>query len=277
MEDQLAALFATIALPATVAGIFGGILAGLLGVGGGIVIVPALYFALSLTGMDPGQVMQLSVGTSLATIIFTSLSSSLGHYRRGAIDFDLLKLWGPSILVGVVIGGILGGVVSGLALIAVFAVVALLVALDMILRGGGEIDSPRSFSKPAWAFFGVIAGAISAMMGIGGGTVCVPLLNFLGYEIRRAVGTSAAIGFIIGVPGAITYVLTGLGHEGLPPLSLGYVNIAAALIITPLTVVFARVGVAIAHRIPRRVLRLSFGVFLLITSIRMFVDLYRAF
>ncbi|SFG64375.1 hypothetical protein SAMN04488020_10372 [Palleronia marisminoris] len=276
MEDQLEALVATIALPAIVSGIFGGILAGLLGVGGGIVIVPALYFALSLTGMDPGQVMQVSVGTSLATIIFTSLSSSLGHYRRGAIDFDLLKLWGPSILVGVVIGGILGGIVSGLTLIAVFASVALLVALDMILRGGGEIDSPRSFSKPVWAFFGIIAGAISAMMGIGGGTVCVPLLNFLGYEIRRAVGTSAAIGFIIGLPGAITYVLTGLGQDGLPPLSLGYVNLAAAAIIIPLTVLFARVGVAIAHRIPRRALRLTFGLFLLITSMRMFFDLYNA-
>lgn len=276
MEDQLAALVATIALPAIAAGIFGGILAGLLGVGGGIVIVPALYFALSLTGMDAGQVMQLSVGTSLATIIFTSLSSSLGHYRRGAIDFDLLKLWGPSILVGVVIGGILGGVVSGLTLIAVFAVVALLVALDMILRGGGDIDNPRSFSNPVWAFFGIIAGAISAMMGIGGGTVCVPLLSFLGYEIRRAVGTSAAIGFIIGLPGAITYALTGLGHEGLPPLSLGFVNLAAAAIIIPLTVLFARVGVAIAHRIPRRALRLTFGLFLLITSIRMFFDLFKA-
>lgn len=276
MEDQLAALFVTIALPAIAAGIAGGILAGLLGVGGGIVIVPALYFALSLTGMDPGQVMQLSVGTSLATIIFTSLSSSLGHYRRGAIDFDLLKLWGPSILVGVVIGGVLGGIVSGLTLIAVFAFVALLVAFDMILRGGGEIDSPRGFSKPVWAFFGVVAGAISAMMGIGGGTVCVPLLSFLGYEIRRAVGTSAAIGFIIGVPGAIVYVLTGLGQEGLPPLSLGYVNLVAAAIIIPLTVLFARVGVAIAHKIPRRALRLTFGMFLLLTSARMFFDLFTA-
>ncbi|CUH40222.1 Sulfite exporter TauE/SafE [Jannaschia seosinensis] len=276
MEDQLGALVSTIALPAIAAGIFGGILAGLLGVGGGIVIVPALYFALSLTGMDAGQVMQLSVGTSLATIIFTSLSSSWGHYQRGAIDFDLLKLWGPSILVGVVLGGILGGVVSGLALIAVFAIVALLVALDMMLRGGGDIDSPRSFSKPVWGFFGVVAGMISAMMGIGGGTVCVPLLSFLGYEIRRAVGTSAAIGFIIGLPGAITYILTGFGQENLPPLSLGYVNIAAALIIIPLTMVFARVGVAIAHRIPRRALRLTFGLFLLATSIRMFIDLYRA-
>ncbi|QFU08471.1 Sulfite exporter TauE/SafE [Rhodobacteraceae bacterium THAF1] len=276
MDAALTDLIATILLPAIAAGIVGGILAGLLGVGGGIVIVPALYFALSLTGMDAGSVMQLAVGTSLATIVFTSLSSAWGHYQRGAIDFDLLKLWGPSILVGVLIGGVLGGVVSGIALIAVFATVALLVALDMILRGGGDLDSPRSFSKPVWAVFGVFAGAISAMMGIGGGTVCVPLLNFLGYEIRRAVGTSAAIGFIIGLPGALTYMVTGLGAEGLPPLSVGYVNIAAAVIIIPLTVMFARVGVAVAHRIPRRALRLSFGVFLLLTSGRMFYDLYQA-
>jgi uncharacterized membrane protein YfcA len=262
-----------IALPAIGAGIFGGILAGLLGVGGGIVIVPALYFALSLTGMDPAQTMQLAVGTSLATIVFTALSSSWGHYKKGAIDFDLLKLWGPSILVGVVIGGYIGGKVSGLALIAVFATVAFLVSMDMIFRKTAESDTPRHFSKPVWAALGVLAGGISAMMGIGGGTVCVPILNFLGYDIRRAVGTSAAIGFIIGLPGAITYIATGIGATGLPPLSFGYVNLGAALIIIPMTVVFARVGVVLAHRIERRMLRLAFGLFLLATSLRMVMDL----
>lgn len=276
MDGQVAQLVAAIALPAIAAGILGGTLAGLLGVGGGIVIVPALYLALSLTDMDTARVMQVAVGTSLATIVFTSLSSAWGHYRKGAVDFALLRLWGPSILAGVVIGALLGGVVSGLVLVGVFAVVALLVACDMILRGGPGTGPARSFSRPVWAAFGVVAGAISAMMGIGGGTVCVPLLNFLGYDIRRAVGTSAAIGFVIGLPGAVTYALTGLGASGLPPLSLGYVNIAAALLIVPLTVPFARLGVAIAHRIPRRGLRLGFGLFLLATSLRMFRDLYGA-
>ena len=277
MDPALAQLVEAIALPAAIAGVVGGILAGLLGVGGGIVIVPALYFALSLTDMDAGLTMQLAVGTSLATIVFTSLSSAYGHYRRGAIDFELLKLWGPSILFGVVLGGLVGGLVSGLALIAVFATVALGVALDMILRGATDQESsPRDLSRTVWALWGTAAGAISAMMGIGGGTVCVPLLNFLGYDIRRAVGTSAAIGFIIGLPGAVTYALTGMGQGGLPPLSLGYVNLAAVAIIVPLTVVFARVGVAIAHRIPRRALRLSFGLFLLLTSARMFYDLAQA-
>ncbi len=255
-------------------GIIGGVLAGLLGVGGGIVIVPALYFALSLTGMEPALTMQVAVGTSLSTIVFTSLSSGYGHYKKGAIDMALLRLWAPSILVGVVIGGVLGGIVSGQVLIAVFATVAVIVALDMILRKAQDSDTPRSFSKPVWAGLGVVAGSISAMMGIGGGTVCVPMLNFLGYDIRKAVGTSAAIGFIIGVPGALIYMATGFDSEGLPPFSLGYVNLLLAAVIIPLSTTFARVGVKLAHSIPRRALRLSFGLFLLITSARMFKDLF---
>ena len=115
------------------------------------------------------------------------------------------------------------------------------------------------------------------MMGIGGGTIGVPLLNFLGYDIRRAVGTSAAIGFIIGLPGAVVYALTGLGAEVLPPFSLGYVNLAAAAIIIPLTSSFAHVGVKLAHSIPRRALRFAFGIFLMITSLRMLFDLFEAF
>ncbi len=257
------------------AGIAGGVLAGLLGVGGGIVIVPALYLALSTAGMDPASTMQVAVGTSLATIVFTSLSSGYGHFRRGAIDMALLRLWAPSLLVGVIIGALLGGFVSGLILVAVFAVVAALVAIDMIFRKTSDAPAVRSFSKPVWAALGTLTGALSAMMGIGGGTIGVPLLNFLGYDIRRAVGTSAAIGFIIGLPGAAVYAITGLGAVGLPPFSLGYVNLAAAAIIIPLTSSFAHVGVKLAHSIPRRALRFAFGIFLMITSLRMFLDLFR--
>ncbi|QPC42592.1 sulfite exporter TauE/SafE family protein [Kaustia mangrovi] len=262
---------------AVAAGIGGGVLAGLLGVGGGIVIVPALYFALSLTGMEPGLVMQVSVGTSLASIIFTSLSSAHGHYQRGAVDFKLLKLWAPSLLVGVLAGSSFGGLIDGRVLMGVFAAVAAAVALDMLLRKQKDGTTPRSFSKPVWAGFGVVAGAISAMMGIGGGTVCVPLLNILGYDIRKAVGTSAAIGLIIALPGAIVYMITGFGSEGLPPYSLGYVNLLAAAIITPLTVLFARLGVRIAHAIPQRALRLAFGLFLGLTAARMVLDLIQSF
>lgn len=268
-----AALF-ELAAVAIGAGIAGGVLAGLLGVGGGIVIVPALYFALTLAGMDPDLTMKVAVGTSLATIVFTSLASGLGHHRKGAIDITLLKMWAPWILGGVVIGSLLGGYVSGNVLIAVFATVALAVSADMMLRQGRIEPEPKGFSRPVWAFFGVLTGTISAMMGIGGGTIGVPLLNFLGYDIRRAVGTSAAIGFLIGLPGAMIYAATGLGQEGLPPFSLGYVNLLAAAVIIPLTTTFSQLGVKLAHSIPRRALRLAFGAFLLLTSLRMFVDLF---
>lgn len=256
------------------AGVAGGILAGLLGVGGGIVIVPALYFALSLTGMDGDIAMKVAVGTSLSTIVFTSLASGMGHYRRGAVDMALIRLWGPWILLGVVLGSFVGGYVSGKVLIAVFATVALIVSADMILRKGRSDPEPKGFSKPVWAGFGIFTGVISAMMGIGGGTIGVPLLNFLGYDIRRAVGTSSMLGFIIGVPGTLIYAYSGVGAEGLPPFSLGYVNLLAALVLIPLTTAFSQVGVKLAHSIPRRALRLAFGGFLLLTSLRMFIDLF---
>ncbi|SDE01977.1 hypothetical protein SAMN05421538_103262 [Paracoccus isoporae] len=274
MEGITTAALIELAAVAIGAGVAGGILAGLLGVGGGIVIVPALYFALTLAGMDPELTMKVAVGTSLATIVFTSLASGLGHHRRGAIDTDLLKLWAPWILLGVVAGSLLGGYVSGNVLIAVFATVALAVSADMILRKGRADPEPKGFSRPVWALFGVFTGTISAMMGIGGGTIGVPLLNFLGYDIRRAVGTSAAIGFIIGLPGALIYAATGQGQAGLPPFSIGYVNLLAAVVIIPLTTTFSQLGVKLAHSIPRRALRLAFGAFLLLTALRMFVDLF---
>ena len=270
---DLTSIFTMVAI-SIAAGVLGGILAGLLGVGGGIVIVPALYLALTqIARMNADLAMQIAVATSLLTIVFTSLSSGLGHHKRGAIDFALLKLWAPSIIVGVIVGALLGSIVSGYILIGIFSCVAALVAILMIFRQTSSEVRLRSFSKPIWAGLGVSAGTISSMMGIGGGTVCVPLLNFLGYDIRRAVGTSAAIGFVIGLPSAAVYAISGLGQEGLPPFSLGYINLLAAAIIIPLSTSFARVGVKIAHSIPRGTLRLVFGVFLAITSIRMFADL----
>lgn len=256
------------------AGVLGGILAGLLGVGGGIVIVPALYIALTqIADVGAGLAMQVAVATSLLTIVFTSLSSSWGHYKRGVIDIELLKLWAPAILTGVILGSLLGSYVSGFVLIAIFAIVAAVVSIDMIARKTQEDAKPRNFSKPVWSVLGVFAGTVSSMMGIGGGTVCVPILNFLGYDIRRAVGSSAAIGFIIGFPSAIVYAISGLGQEGLPPFSLGYVNLLAAGIIIPMSTSFARVGVNIAHSIPRNLLRIVFGMFLAVTSVSMFADL----
>lgn len=261
---------------AAIAGISGGVLAGLLGVGGGIVIVPALYFAMKLIDNDPATTMQVAVGTSLATIAFTSISSARGHYRRGVLDMTLLRKWTPFIFLGVVVGAAVGGVVSGNLLIAVFATVAAIVSVDMLLRRPDTEGRTRQFPWPLWAGSGLFAGAISAMMGIGGGTLCVPILNFLGYDMRKAVGSAAAIGFVISGPAVLIYVATGWERQGLPPFSLGYVNILAAIVIVPLTMSFAQFGVRIAHSISLRALRICFGIFLGLTSIRMFFDLHAA-
>ncbi len=270
--DTLAVLLGV----AVAAGVFGGVLAGLLGVGGGIVIVPALYLALSAADLGEGTAMQVSVATSLATIIFTALSSARAHHRRGAVDVPLLRRWAPWVVAGVVGGSLLGAVVDGRAMVAVFAVVAGVVAVNMLLGRGNPSPEPRVAPPAAWAASGVFAGGVSALMGIGGGTVCVPLLSFLGYDIRRAVGTSAALGLVIGLPATAVYILAGLGAEDRPPLSLGYVSLPAVLVITPFTTYFATVGARIAHAIPMRALRACFGLFLGVTSLRMAADLLTA-
>jgi uncharacterized membrane protein YfcA len=254
-------------------GVIGGIMAGLLGVGGGIVIVPVLYHFLSVMGVDESMRMQIAVATSLTTIIATALSSTRSHYKKGAVDIGLLKSWGPAIIVGVIIGTAIGGHVDGRVLTAVFAVVALLVATNMMLARDRSSDPQKNPPKSVWAILGIVAGGLSAMMGIGGGTICVPLLSFLGYDIRKAVGTASAIGLIIALPGTIGYAMSGIGIDGRPPFSVGYANVLAAALLIPMTVLFAPVGARIAHSIPQRALRICFGLFLLVTSIRMFHDL----
>ena len=255
------------------AGVVGGIMAGLLGVGGGIVIVPVLYHFLTTMGVDESLRMQVAVATSLTTIIATALSSTRSHYKKGSVDLDLLKHWGPSIIIGVIIGTAIGGLADGRVLTIVFAVVALLVAANMVLVRDRETGDAGNPPKTVWSLLGVMAGSLSAMMGIGGGTICVPVLNFLGYDIRRAVGTAAAIGLIIALPGTIGYAISGMDVDGRPPFSIGYVNVPAAALLIPLTVLCAPIGAHIAHSIPRHALRMCFGLFLTVTSLRMFYDL----
>lgn len=256
-----------------VTGLVGGFVAGLLGVGGGIVIVPVLDIALGSFNVDPSIRMKVAVATSLATIMATSLASARAHHRAKAVDLALLKSWGPMIFIGVVLGTIIAGFVDGKVLSAVFATTALVVAANMLLRAKNHElfdDFPNGVVKSA---LGVLIGTISAMMGIGGGTLGVPIMTLFGTDIRRAVGTASAIGFIIAIPGTIGYILTGWNAEGLPPFSLGYVNLAAVAAIIPLSMLAAPWGAKTAHTVPRQVLSYGFGAFLILTAIKMFSGL----
>lgn len=255
------------------AGISGGLLAGLLGVGGGIILVPVLFVVLTSLGIDEGIAMKVAVATSLSTIAFTSLSSARSHHKRGAADIELFRAWLVPVVIGVVLGTLLGGLADGRMLMLVFAVIAVLAAANMYLRRNAEplaCDFPNVWVKRA---AGAFVGFISALMGIGGGTLSVPILTAVGYDVRRAVGTSSAIGFLIAIPGTLGYIIAGLNEPNLPPFSLGYLNLVAALTLVPLTMPFAPLGARLAHAIPRPTLQAAFAVFLLLTAARMIYGL----
>lgn len=254
-------------------GAISGVVAGLLGVGGGIVIVPVLFHLFTTMNISADVRMHLAVGTSLATIIATSSSSIRAHWRRGAVDTALLRQWGPWIFVGVLVGTALAGLVRGTLLSAVFASVALVVAVHMGLGSPRKVISeqlPEGVSRAGLAGF---IGAVSAMMGIGGGTLSVPILTLFNYPIHRAVGTAAAIGFIIGVPGAIGFVISGWSAPNLPPFSFGYINLLGLALILPTSMLLAPVGAKLAHSLDTTRLRRVFAIFLAVTAARMFYGL----
>jgi len=265
------ALFA-IALLST--GAIAGVLAGLLGVGGGIVIVPVLFLLFPLLGVHDSVLMHLAVGTSLATIIPTAIISARAHHKRGGVDFALLKSWGPAIFVGVLIGGYFGSSVKGETLTLIFAVVAILVAINMIFRKEGVILADALPTGIAHHAIALVIGMFSVVMGIGGGTLGVPILTLFNYPIRRAVGTAAAIGLIIALPGSASFILSGLGNPDLPAGSLGYANMIGFALIVPATMMMAPVGAKIAHTINPTNLRKAFAFFLMLTSLRMFYSVF---
>jgi uncharacterized membrane protein YfcA len=253
-------------------GVIGGIMAGLLGVGGGIVIVPVLYHSFKLIGIDESVLMHVAVATSLATIVATSISSARAHHKKGGIDTALLRQWGPFIAFGVLLGSILGANLDGLFLSAVFGIIALLVSANMALRPDGWHMCEELPGTPGRQIIATVIGFFSVMMGIGGGTLAVPTLTAFNYPIRRAVGTASAIGLIIAVPGAISFAAFGWGTANLPPFSVGYINLVGFILIVPLSVLAAPFGAKLAYTINTRMLRICFAVFLLVTGIRMLFD-----
>ncbi|WP_421951809.1 sulfite exporter TauE/SafE family protein [Pelagibacterium sp.] len=267
---QAAFLLATLLATGAIAGV----ISGLLGVGGGIVIVPVLFFVFLALDVSEAVRMHVAVGTSLATIIFTGFMSARSHWKRGSVDTALLRSWGPWIAFGVVAGTVIGGNVSGTVLTLVFAAIAALVAINMAFKPA-DAAKPRPMpGTPLKQVLSTIIGLISVMMGIGGGTLAVPILSFFTYPIRLAVGTAAAIGLIIAIPGTIGYALFGLGAADLPPFSLGYVNLAGLIAIIPTSMLTAPLGVRLAHAIPQLALRWCFAGFLAITSIRMITSVF---
>ena len=261
-----------LALVAT--GIFAGILAGLLGVGGGIVIVPVLFFLFQSFGVSPESAMLVATATSLATIVPTSISSIRSHHHKGNVDFELLKRWALFIFIGVLAGSWLVTRVEGTLLTLLFGVIATLSALNMLLRTNKPALFQQLPNSAGQSLMATLVGFFSAMVGIGGGTISVPLLSIYNYPTHKAVGTAAAIGLIISLPGALTMLAIGTTPVDAPVGTFGLVNVIAFACIVPLTVLFAPVGATLAAKLDAGKLKKIFAVVLLITGVRMLGQLF---
>jgi uncharacterized membrane protein YfcA len=261
-----------LALVAT--GVFAGILAGLLGVGGGIVIVPVLFFLFQSFGVSPESAMLVATATSLATIVPTSISSIRSHTQKGNVDFDLLKRWALFILMGVLVGSWLVTRVEGTMLTMLFGVIAVLSALNMLFRTGKSALYKKLPNITGQAVMGTSIGFFSSMVGIGGGTISVPLLTLYNYPAHKAIGTAAAIGLIISLPGALTMLTLGSTPADAPAGTFGLVNLFAFICIVPLTVLFAPVGASLAAKLDAVKLKKIFAFVLLFTGLRMLAQLF---
>lgn len=261
-----------LALVAT--GIFAGILAGLLGVGGGIVIVPVLFFLFQSFGVSPESAMLIATATSLATIVPTSISSIRSHHQKGNVDFNLLKRWAVFILIGVLVGSWLVTRVDGSMLTLLFGVIAVLSALNMLFRTGKSALYQKLPGKTGQTIMGTSIGFFSSMVGIGGGTISVPLLTLYNYPAHKAVGTAAAIGLIISLPGALTMLALGTTPTDAPAGTFGLVNLFGFICIVPLTVLFAPIGASLAAKLNAVKLKKIFAFVLLFTGFRMLVQFF---
>ena len=251
-------------------GCVAGTLAGLFGIGGGIVIVPVLESVLGILDVDPSIRMHVAIATSLATIIPTSISSANAHHRRQSVDVDIVKRWALWVLVGSVLGVYVASQLHSDVLAIIFATLALLVAIKMVLLPNTRNltnEVPRGLWVP---LIPTAIGGFSSMMGIGGGTFSVVTLTLFGEPIHKAVGTAALFGLVISLPGTIGFIVTGLGDTRVPPGTLGYVSLIGFALIAPATVLAAPLGARIAHAFPAKKLSMLFGAFLLIAAARLY-------
>lgn len=249
-------------------GVAAGLIAGMLGLGGGVVIVPALALVFPLLGLPSPVLMHLAIGTSLAVIVPTSISSTLAHYRRGAVDLPLLRLLLPGLVPGALLGGWLADKLPSALLARVFGVFVIGVATQIFFNATAPGRRPLPGQAGLLAT-GMVIGAASTLLGIGGGSLTVPFLNYCRVDMRRAVATSSACGLVLGMVGAATFLWAGRDHPGLPPGAVGYLYLPAFVGIALASVLTAPYGARLAHSLPVPTLKRAFAVFLMLAGLRM--------
>ncbi len=267
--NEIFYLLTVLAIAAAVAGF----MAGLLGVGGGIIMVPALYYAFTVLEFDIVTRMHLAVGTSLAIIIPTSIISTLTHREHDAVDFKMVKSFGIFILIGVFFGTFLAVNLKTPALVLFFSIFAFMVGLFFIFLREKLVDNPKQISNLIKNISGILIGFISIPLGIGGGSLMVPFMRTFGYDIRKSIGTAAAVGFLIAVTGTVTMITGGKIIDNVnTPFSLGYINLLGFIVFVPVTMIMARLGAKAVYKIDKKILSKIFGTFLILVSIRSFLE-----
>jgi uncharacterized membrane protein YfcA len=262
-----------------------GLFAGLFGIGGGAIIIPVLYEVFRISGVPEVVRMPLCVGTSLAVIIPTSIASFRSHRARGAVDMSVLKQWAVPTVIGVVVGSLIARFAPESLFKVVFVVVATTTAVRLLLARDNWKFADDFPKGPLMKLYGLIIGLLSSLMGIGGGQLCNLFMTFYNRPIHQAVATSAGLGMIISIPGALGYIYAGWPRAAeFPnvaalqfPFALGYVSLIGFVLVTPLSAAVAPLGVRLAHALSKRQLEIAFGVFLLIVSLRFVISLVPGF
>ena len=267
--NEIINLLVVLSIAASVAGF----MAGLLGVGGGIIMVPALYYAFTVLDFDIATRMHLSVGTSLAIIIPTSVISSKTHMEYDAVDFKLVKSFGIFIVLGVIGGTFLAVNLKTSTFVLFFSVMAFIVGLFFIFFREKVVENPKQIRDSIKNISGIIVGFISVLLGIGGGSLMVPFMRTFGYDIRKSIGTASAIGFLIALSGTITMITGGKIAANInTPFSIGYINLLGFIVFVPVTMLMARIGAKAVYKLDKKLLSKIFGTFLIAVSIRSFIE-----
>ena len=250
-----------------------GFFAGLFGIGGGLITVPFLFFIFEALDVDKNYLMHLAVGTSFAIIIPTSIISTKTHMEHNAVDFKMVKSFGIFIVLGVIAGTFLVVNLNTPTLILFFSIFAFMTGLFFIFLREQLVENPKKISDAVKNISGILIGFISVPLGIGGGSLMVPFMRTIGYDIRKSIGTAAATGFLIAVSGTITMVLGGKIIDNInTPYSLGYINLLGFIVFVPVTMIMARIGAKAVYKISKKILSKIFGTFLIIVSIRSFIE-----
>lgn len=249
-------------------GVFSGFIAGLFGVGGGLTIVPLLFMLFAAQGFPVSEVMHLALGTSMATITITSISSMRAHHKHGAVRWDIVKSMTPGLLLGTFIGSLLTGLVPTHELAIIFTVIVFIASFQMMMnfRPKPTRGLPGSVGL---ATVGTGIGGVSSLVAAGGGFLSIPYMVLCNVSIHQAVGTSAALGFPIALAGSVGYIISGLGTDGLPGMHIGFIYLPALLCVSAMTVTVAPYGAALAHKLPVAKLKRAFGFFLGLLATKM--------